>query len=207
MEGNYEVSEEIDLREALVKRETNETKIEVKLNLDGQGVSKTSTGIGFFDHMLELFAKQGLFDLQVSVKGDFGVDDHHSVEDIGITLGLAFKQALGEKRGIQRYGFFELPMDETLARAVVDLSGRSYPVFRADFKREKVGELSTELVEHFFESFAKACECNLHLEIIYGKNEHHKIEALFKAFARATRMACAIDERAPNALPSTKGRI
>jgi imidazoleglycerol phosphate dehydratase HisB len=190
-------------RKTEIERNTNETKIKIGLNIDGAGVYEIATGVGFLDHMLSLFAKHGKFDLKVKASGDLQTDDHHTVEDIGITLGQAFKQALGDKRGIARYGFFILPMDEALAQAAVDLGGRPCLVLDAEFKRETVGDLSTELVYDFFEAIAQNTGANINLRVT-GRNEHHKIEALFKAFARALRQACALDER-EKGIPSTKG--
>ncbi len=194
------------MRTANVKRKTKETDITVSLRLDGNGRSKISTGIGFLDHMLDLFAKHGLFDLSISCKGDLHVDDHHTTEDVGIALAKAFTEALGEKRGIARYGTAYVPMDEALARCVVDLSGRSALVYHVSLNRKKVGDLSTEMIEHFFQSFAENVKANIHVEVLYGKNTHHKIEAVFKAFARALRHACEIDPRVKGVL-STKGSL
>ena len=193
-------------RQAEIKRKTKETDIRVALNLDGAGTSRINTGIGFLDHMLELFARHGLFDLEVECQGDLHIDDHHSVEDIAICLGQAFAQALGEKRGIVRYGAAYVPMDETLARAVVDLSGRYYLVYRVENTRDKVGALSVELVEHFWHSFAEHCRCNLHIEVLYGRNQHHIIEGVFKAVTRALAQAVRVDERITGVM-STKGTI
>ncbi len=194
------------MRKATIKRITKETKISATVDLNGAGKSAVSTGIGFLDHMLDLFAKHGLFDISVQCKGDLYVDDHHTTEDVGIALAKAFAAALGEKKGVTRYGIAYVPMDESLARCVIDLSGRSALVFRAEFNRKKVGDLSTEMIEHFFQSFADNCKANIHLEILYGKNTHHKIEALFKAFARAMRQACEQDPRVKGVL-STKGKL
>lgn len=194
------------MRKASVKRKTKETDIAVTVELNGTGKSVVSTGIGFLDHMLDLFAKHGLFDLTVSCKGDLHVDDHHTTEDVGIALANAFVKALGEKKGIARYGTAYVPMDEALARCVVDLSGRSALVFHADFNRKKVGDLSTEMIEHFFQSFAENLKANIHIEVLYGRNTHHKIEAIFKAFARAMRQACEMDPRVRGVL-STKGTL
>ncbi|MBL8166536.1 MAG: imidazoleglycerol-phosphate dehydratase HisB [Acidobacteria bacterium] len=193
-------------RQAEIKRKTKETDIRVALNLDGAGTSRINTGIGFLDHMLDLFARHGLFDLEVECQGDLHIDDHHSVEDIAICLGQAFAQALGEKRGIVRYGAAYVPMDETLARAVVDLSGRYYLVYRVENTRDKVGALSVELVEHFWHSFAEHCRCNLHIEVLYGRNQHHIIEGVFKAVTRALAQAVRVDERITGVM-STKGTI
>ncbi|KAB2924807.1 MAG: imidazoleglycerol-phosphate dehydratase HisB [Bacteroidetes bacterium] len=194
------------MRTSTVKRTTKETDISVTVAIDGTGRSTASTGIGFLDHMLDLTAKHGQFDITVSCRGDLHVDDHHTTEDVGIALGRAFAQALGEKKGIARYGAAYVPMDEALARCVVDLSGRSALVFRAEFNRKKVGDLSTEMVEHFFQSVADNLKANVHLEVLYGRNTHHKIEALFKAFARAMRQACAADPGVKGVL-STKGTL
>ncbi|NUN70841.1 MAG: imidazoleglycerol-phosphate dehydratase HisB [Bacteroidetes bacterium] len=194
------------MRKASLKRTTKETDITVTVALNGTGKSVVSTGIGFLDHMLDLFAKHGLFDLTVSCKGDLHVDDHHTTEDVGIALANAFVKALGDKKGIARYGTAYVPMDEALARCVVDLSGRSALVFHAEFNRKKVGDLSTEMIEHFFQSFAENLKANIHIEVLYGRNTHHKIEAIFKAFARAMRQACEIDPRVKGVL-STKGSL
>lgn len=194
------------MRKASVIRKTKETDIAVTVELNGTGKSVVSTGIGFLDHMLDLFAKHGLFDLTVSCKGDLHVDDHHTTEDVGIALANAFVKALGEKKGIARYGTAYVPMDEALARCVVDLSGRSALVFHAEFNRKKVGDLSTEMIEHFFQSFAENLKANVHIEVLYGRNTHHKIEAIFKAFARAMRQACEMDPRVKGVL-STKGLL
>lgn len=193
-------------RYAEIERQTRETSIHVTLDLDGTGTSAISTGIGFLDHMLDLFARHGLFDLKVTCKGDLEIDDHHTVEDIAICLGQAFSSALGEKKGIARYGHAYVPMDETLARAVVDLSGRTYLVYRVEEKREKVGNFSVELAEHFWHSFAEHCRCNLHLEVFYGRNQHHILEAVFKAATRALSQAVRIDARIEGVL-STKGTL
>jgi imidazoleglycerol-phosphate dehydratase len=194
------------MRKTSLKRKTKETNISVSLNLNGRGVSIVETGIGFLDHMLILFAKHGLFDLTVRCKGDLHVDDHHTTEDIGIAVAKAFAAALGKKKGVARYGLSFVPMDESLARCVVDLSGRSALVFKAEFKRKKVGDLSTEMIEHFFQSFADNIKANIHIEVLYGKNTHHQIEAIFKAFARAMRQACELDPRVHGVL-STKGKL
>ena len=193
-------------RQAEVIRQTKETAIRIALCLDGSGASALNTGIGFLDHMLDLFARHGLFDLTVECKGDLHIDEHHSVEDIAICLGQAFAQALGEKRGIVRYGAAYVPMDETLARAVVDLSGRAYLVYRVANTRDKLGALSVELVEHFWHSFAEHCKCNLHIEVFYGRNQHHITEAIFKAVTRALAQAVRLDERIQGVM-STKGTI
>ncbi|HNT30102.1 MAG TPA: imidazoleglycerol-phosphate dehydratase HisB [bacterium] len=200
-------------RKAQVTRETGETEIAVTLNVDGTGQREIETWVGFFDHMLDLFAKHGLFDLQVRVpKADLQIDEHHTVEDIGITLGQAFAQALGDKVGIRRYGFFILPMDETLVQVAVDLGGRAWFELKdgknedMTFSREKVGDLSTELVYDILEAFASNLCANIHVKVEYGRNAHHMIEGIFKCLARALRMACELDERASEQVPSTKGQ-
>lgn len=193
-------------RVATIARSTTETNITVTVNLDGRGVYKVDTGIGFFNHMLELFAKHSLIDLAIQAKGDLWVDEHHTTEDVGLCLGEALRKALGDKRGIQRYGF-TVPMDETLADVVIDLGGRPYLVWQVKFKREKIGEMPTELFEHFFKSVADALGANIHVNLRYGVNEHHKAEAIFKAFARALRFAASRDPRAKKMLPSTKGKL
>lgn len=188
------------------RRTTRETDVQVRIDLDGSGQSKIATGIGFLDHMLDLFARHGLFDLEVSCKGDLHIDGHHSVEDIAITLGQAFAEALGDKGGIVRYGAAYVPMDEALARTVVDLSGRAFAVYRVQKVRDRIGELDVELVEHFWRSFAGEVLCNLHIELLYGANQHHIIEAVFKATARALSAATRISERIEGVL-STKGML
>jgi imidazoleglycerol-phosphate dehydratase len=194
------------IRQAEITRTTKETDIRIALNLDGSGSSQIATGIPFLDHMLDLFARHGLFDLEVTCNGDLQIDDHHSVEDIAICLGQAFRQALGEKRGIVRYGAAYVPMDETLARAVVDLSGRYFLVYNVTNTRDKVGTFSVELAEHFWHSFAEHCQCNLHIEVLYGRNQHHIIEAVFKATTRALAQAVRMDERIQGVM-STKGSL
>lgn len=187
------------------KRETNETSIELEINLDGKGNSDINTGVGFFDHMLTLFAFHSKIDLKVIAKGDLEVCDHHTIEDIGITLGEAFKEAIGDKKGINRYGTFYVPMDETLALASLDISNRPFVVFDCSFKREMVGEMATEMVVEFFRAFAFNAGITLHMKVLYGENDHHKIEALFKAFGRALKEAKHVSEE--NGLPSTKGKL
>lgn len=189
-------------RTAHIKRKTLETDIEIKLDLDGTGKNDIRTGIGFFDHILEQVAKHGRLDLQIKVKGDLHIDQHHSIEDTALALGEAFLKALGNKRGIFRYGHFSLPMDECLANVALDFSGRPFLVWKANFKREKVGDMPTEMFEHFFKSFSDTAKCNLNI-CCEGANEHHQIEAIFKAFAKAIRMAVAKDNH--HDLPSTKG--
>ncbi len=195
------------MRRAVLERATRETDISISLNIDGKGRNKISTGIRFFDHMLELFAHHGAFDLQLKAKGDLDVDQHHTVEDVGIVLGQAFAKALGSKRGILRAGYFVMPMDETLALAAVDFSGRAAAVIDAKVKTRLVGDLQSELVFDFFEGFARGAHANVHARILYGRSNHHKIEAIFKAFARALRAACWRDRQMARLLPSTKGLI
>lgn len=194
-------------RAASLHRKTAETDIRARLNLDGRGRYQISTGIRFLDHMLELFTRHGGFDLDLEAKGDLDVDQHHTVEDAGLVLGEVVRQALGDKKGINRAGYFVMPMDETLALAAVDLSGRPYLVMNAPVRARRVGDLQTELVEDFFQAFAAAARANLHLKIAYGRSSHHAIEALFKAFARALRYACSRDARLKQLLPSTKGLL
>lgn len=191
-------------RTAAIHRKTKETDIRLKLNLDGRGKARVATGIRFFDHMLELVARHGAFDLQVDAHGDLDVDQHHTVEDVGITLGEAVRKALGSKRGILRAGYFVMPMDETLAAAAVDLSGRPYCVLTAKIAAKRVGDFQVELVEDFFQGFAQAARANVHLWVLYGRSSHHQLEATFKAFARSLRFAVAKDKRLRNVLPSTK---
>ena len=191
-------------RTAEISRQTAETKITLKLNIDGSGQSQINTGVGFLDHMLTLFAKHGLFDLTVTCDGDTHIDAHHSTEDIGICLGQAFAKALGDKRGITRYGHIVLPMEETLVTVAVDLSGRNYVVFNAPIPSSKIGEFDSELVEDFWYSFASNAMCNYHVLLHYGRNSHHIAEAIFKASARAMRMAVGVDPRQKD-VPSSKG--
>ena len=194
-------------RTATIHRDTTETKIALTLNLDGHGTYQVSTGIRFFDHMLELFTRHGGFDLTLTCKGDLDVDQHHTVEDTGIALGEAVLQALGDKRGILRAGYFVMPMDETLAVAAIDLSGRTAYAVDDQVNVPLVGDLQTELVTDFFEGFARGAKSNVHIKVLYGRSNHHKIEASFKAFARALRGACSRDERMADLLPSTKGLL
>jgi imidazoleglycerol-phosphate dehydratase len=194
-------------RIALIERNTLETKISLRLDVDGTGQYTVRTGIRFFDHMLESFAKHGGFDLALKCDGDLDVDQHHTVEDVGIALGEAFAVALGDKRGILRAGYFVMTMDETLAVAAVDLSGRVACVVDDQLTAPVVGDLVTELVPDFFDGFARGAKCNVHVKTMYGRNNHHKIEAIFKAFARAMRGACSRDERMRELLPSTKGLL
>ena len=195
------------MRKAAVVRKTNETDIRLSLNIEGKGAYKVSTGIRFFDHMLELFARHGAFDLRLHCQGDLDVDQHHTVEDVGIALGEAFDKALGDKRGILRAGYFLMPMDETLGMAAIDLSGRAQAVVDTKVRTRLVGDLQSELVFDFFEGFARGARANVHLKTLYGRSNHHKIEALFKAFARALRVACSKDKRLAKMLPSTKGLL
>ena len=193
------------MRSAVLSRKTAETDISLSINLDGRGKSKIDTGCGFLDHMLTLFASHGRFDLEVSCKGDTYVDYHHSVEDIGIVLGEAFAKALGDKRGIKRYGDTVLPMDEALILSAVDFSGRSYLGYALDIPTEKVGDFDTELVEEFFLAFVRQAKCALHIRMLAGKNSHHIIEGAFKSVARTLRQAVGIDGQYENEIPSTKG--
>jgi imidazoleglycerol-phosphate dehydratase len=195
------------MRQAKLHRKTNETDIRVTLKIEGRGRYEISTGIRFLDHMLELFARHGAFDLKLNATGDLDVDQHHTVEDVGIALGEAFNGALGEKRGIMRAGYFLMPMDETLGLAAVDFSGRSAAVVHAQLKTRLVGDLQSELVADFFEGFARGARANVHLKTLYGRSNHHKVEALFKAFARALRVACTRDRQLARMLPSTKGLL
>ena len=194
-------------RTASLHRKTTETDIRLRLNLDGQGEYSVSTGIRFLDHMLELFARHGGFDLDLKAHGDLEVDQHHTVEDVGIALGEVLLKALGTKKGINRAGYFVMPMDETLALASVDLSGRPYLALQAPVRARLVGDLQSELVEDFFQGFATSAKANVHLKIFYGRSSHHAIEALFKALARALRYACSHDARLKDQLPSTKGLL
>ena len=193
------------MREAQIIRKTAETDIMLTLNLDGSGKSEIKTGVGFLDHMLTLFASHGRFDLTVTCNGDTWVDDHHSAEDIGICLGQAFAKALGEKRGITRYGSFLLPMDEALIQTAVDISGRSCLNYGLQIPTEKIGTFDTELVEEFFLAFVRCCPMSLHILQLAGKNAHHIVEGCFKSVARSLKAAVAIDMAAPDAIPSTKG--
>jgi imidazoleglycerol-phosphate dehydratase len=195
------------VRRALIDRRTKETNISVRLVLDGKGTYRVRTGIRFLDHMLELVARHGAFDLKVEAKGDLDVDQHHTVEDLGIALGEAISRALGNRRGINRAGYFVMPMDETLAVAAIDLSGRPHAVVDTKVRTTRVGDLQTELVDDFFEGFALGARANVHVMVLYGRSNHHKVEAVFKAFARALRVACAKDRRLARTLPSTKGLL
>ena len=193
------------MRTAKFERNTKETKIKVELNLDGTGQYNVDTGIGFLNHMIEQLSHHSLIDINLEVKGDLHIDFHHTTEDSAIAVGEAFKQALGDKKGITRFGHSYIPMDETLTRVVVDLSGRTYPIWKCEFKRDKVGEMDCELFREWFFAFASAVGCNLHVENLYGINNHHIIESCFKGLARALRQAITIDERKKDAVSSTKG--
>ncbi|HUG82168.1 MAG TPA: imidazoleglycerol-phosphate dehydratase HisB [Bryobacterales bacterium] len=195
------------MRKAAVNRETKETQIRAQLSIEGKGRYNISTGIRFFDHMLELFTKHGGFDLDLKATGDLDVDQHHTVEDAGIVLGQCFSQALGDRIGINRAGYFVMPMDETLAVVAVDISGRPALVYHAPTRFRLVGDLQTELLHDFFDGFVTHCGCNLHARVLYGRSNHHKIEGLFKCFARAMRFACSTDQRLKDQLPSTKGLL
>ncbi len=194
-------------RKAALDRNTTETKIQLALTIEGTGIYKVATGIRFFDHMLELFTRHGAFDLELTCKGDLDVDQHHTVEDVGIALGEAFDKALSDKKGIMRAGYFLMPMDETLAIAAVDLSGRVACKVKTKVRTTLVGDLQSELVEDFFDGFARGARANVHLKTMYGRSNHHKIEAIFKAFARALRVACMRDSQLGEMLPSTKGLL
>jgi imidazoleglycerol-phosphate dehydratase len=194
-------------RTAAIHRKTSETEIHLELNLNGRGKAKVSTGIRFFDHMLDLVARHGAFDLVINARGDLDVDQHHTVEDVGIALGEAVKKALGNKKGILRAGYFLMPMDETLAAAAIDLSGRPHCVVNAKINAARVGDFRSELLEDFFLGFAQAAGANVHLRCLYGRSSHHQVEALFKCFARALRFAVSRDKRLHNVLPSTKGLL
>ncbi len=195
------------MRSGEVKRRTNETEISVKLVLDGTGKAEIASGVGFFDHMLDLFARHALIDLTLSVKGDTHIDDHHSVEDAGIALGQAVRQALGNKQGIRRYADIHLPMDEALTRVAIDVSGRPFLIFRTEFKTQKIGSFDTELVREFFQAFAMNAGITLHVETLYGDNAHHIAESCFKGLARALRQALEVDPREGGRVPSTKGAL
>ena len=195
------------MRRAVIKRNTTETQIALTLTIDGKGRYDISTGIRFFDHMLELVTRHGGFDLRLRVSGDLDVDQHHTVEDVGIALGEAVSAALGNRRGINRAGYFVMPMDETLGVAAIDLSGRIHAVTDLRLKVTKVGDLQSELVGDFFDGFAQGARANVHMKVLYGRSSHHQIEALFKAFARALRYACSKDRQLAKVLPSTKGLL
>jgi imidazoleglycerol-phosphate dehydratase len=195
------------MRKATVTRKTKETQVEVAVDLDGKGVSQVETGIGFLDHMLDLLARHSRIDITVKAKGDTHIDDHHTAEDTGIALGQAVKQALGDMKGITRYADVHVPMDEALTRVAIDISGRPFLVFKAEFVRDKVGTFDTELVQEWFQAFAMNAGITLHAETLYGTNDHHIAESCFKGLARALRAAVAIDPRAKDEVPSTKGSL
>lgn len=192
------------MRKSVVERRTRETNIAIRLRLEGRGGSQVSTGIRFLDHMLELVARHGVFDLVIAAEGDLDVDQHHTVEDVGIALGEAFASALGDRRGINRAGYFVMPMDETLAVAALDLGGRAHTVVDLGVRASHVGDLQSELVADFFDGFARGVRGNVHIKVLYGRSSHHRVEAAFKAFARALRVACSKDRQLGRVLPSTK---
>ena len=195
------------MRTAKVKRKTKETDISCEINIDGTGKNKISTGIGFFDHMLEIFSHHSLIDLKLKAEGDTHVDFHHTVEDTAYVLAEAIDKAIGEKKGINRYGFFYIPMDESLSRTVIDFSGRPEFVWKVNLGLKKIGEMDTELFHEFFKAFCNESKCNLHIENFYGDNNHHIIESCFKSFARSIRKALTLDERIKNIIPSSKGTL
>lgn len=195
------------MRKAEIKRNTLETQIQVSINLDGTGKSELNTGVPFFEHMLDQIARHGLIDMTIKANGDTHIDDHHTVEDIGIALGMALKEAVGDKKGITRYGHAYVPLDEALSRVVIDLSGRPGLVFNANFTRSTIGKFETELVAEFFQGFANHSHATLHIDCLRGENAHHQVETIFKAFGRAIRMALSTDERMADQLPSTKGAL
>ncbi len=195
------------MRNASLSRKTRETDIQVEVTLDGSGKSEISTGVGFFDHMLDQIARHSLIDLKIQAKGDLHIDFHHTVEDVGIALGQAIRQALGDLKGITRYADVHLPMDETLTRVAIDISGRAFLVFRTEFHTPKIGEFDTQLVREFFQAFAMNAGLTLHVETLYGVNDHHISESCFKGLARALRIAVSIDERQSGRVPSTKGTL
>lgn len=195
------------MRQASIERNTLETKIKVSVNLDGSGKASFNTGVPFLEHMLEQISRHGLIDLTIEAQGDNHIDDHHTVEDIGISLGIAIKEAVGDKKGITRYGHAYVPLDEALSRVVIDLSGRPGLVFNADFTRESIGNFETELVSEFFQGFVNHAQATLHIDCLRGHNSHHQVETIFKAFGRALRIALSTDERMADQLPSTKGAL
>lgn len=195
------------MRQASIERNTLETKIKVSVNLDGSGKASFNTGVPFLEHMLEQISRHGLIDLTIEAEGDNHIDDHHTVEDIGISLGMAIKGAVGDKKGITRYGHAYVPLDEALSRVVIDLSGRPGLVFNADFTRESIGNFETELVSEFFQGFVNHAQATLHIDCLRGHNSHHQVETIFKAFGRALRIALSTDERMADQLPSTKGSL
>lgn len=195
------------MRKSQITRKTAETEIDVTIDLDGTGQYDNETGVGFFDHMLDQLARHGLFDIEVKAEGDLHIDDHHTVEDVGIALGQAFDKALGDRRGIRRYAAIDLPMDEALTRVAVDVSGRPFLVWRTEFPRAKIGAFDTDLVREFFQAFAQNARVTVHVETLYGDNSHHIAETCFKALARALREAVSIDPRTADMVPSTKGTL
>ena len=195
------------MRRGVIERQTTETSISITLTLDGRGRYDVRTGIRFLDHMLELFTRHGGFDLRLRAEGDLDVDQHHTVEDIGIALGEAVEAALGSRRGINRAGYFVMPMDESIGVVAIDLGGRAHAVVDSRVRMQKVGDLQAELLTDFFEGFARGARANVHLKVLYGRSDHHKVEALFKAFGRALRMACSRDRRLAKVMPSTKGLL
>lgn len=195
------------MRKSKISRTTGETQIDVSINLDGSGKSNIETGIGFLDHMLDLLARHSLIDMEIKAKGDLHIDFHHTAEDVGIALGQAVKEALGDKKGITRYASLDLPMDEALTRVAIDVSGRPFLVFKVSFSRDKVGEMDTELFQEWFQSFAMNAGITLHVENFYGENNHHIAESAFKGLARALRIALSIDPRTKDQIPSTKGLL
>jgi imidazoleglycerol-phosphate dehydratase len=195
------------VRRGVIERQTTETSISIRLALDGRGRYDVRTGIRFLDHMLELFTRHGGFDLRIRAEGDLDVDQHHTVEDIGIALGEAVEAALGSRRGINRAGYFVMPMDESIGVVAIDLGGRAHAVVDARVKTQKVGDLQADLLTDFFEGFARGARANVHLKVLYGRSDHHKVEALFKSFGRALRMACSRDRRLSKVMPSTKGLL
>lgn len=195
------------MRSATIDRKTNETDIQASINLDGTGQYNINTGVGFFDHMLEQLSRHSLIDLDIQAKGDLHIDMHHTVEDVGIALGLAFSEALGDKKGITRYAHAYLPMDETLTRVSIDVSGRPFLIWNVTFSRDKVGDMDTELFREWFQAFAQNAGITLHVDLLYGENNHHIAESCYKALARALRSAIEIDERQGDRIPSTKGKL
>ncbi|MGC9387362.1 MAG: imidazoleglycerol-phosphate dehydratase HisB [Hydrogenovibrio sp.] len=195
------------MRQATIERNTLETQIQLTVNLDGKGTANLNTGVPFLEHMLDQIARHGLIDLSIDAKGDTHIDDHHTVEDIGICLGMAVREAVGSKKGIKRYGHVYVPLDEALSRAVIDLSGRPGLVFHANFTRASIGQFDTELVSEFFQGFVNHAHATLHIDNLRGQNAHHQVETIFKAFGRALRMALETDERMADQLPSTKGAL
>jgi imidazoleglycerol-phosphate dehydratase len=194
-------------RKTSFQRKTKETEIEIELNIDGKGKTDIQTPINFFNHLLDNFGKHGLFDLKIKAKGDIEIDQHHTVEDVGISLGEVFKIALGDKRGINRAGYFVFPLDEALSVVAIDISGRAYLNFDCKFKKEKIGDLDSDLIKEFFWGFVRHLGASLHIRVLYGENEHHKAESIFKAFGKAMKVACSKEKRILKELPSTKGLI